>query len=247
MAALPFAAASIIPSPRYASGQRIGMTDFARLRQSMVDSQIRPNDVTDPRIIAAMLELPRERFVPAARADLAYLDDDIIVREAQRDGAPRYLMEPMIQARLVQALELQPQDNVLDVGCATGYSTALLARLAGSVTGLEEDAELVRTARERLAEMGITNARIVQAPLPGGAPGGEKYDAILLNGSVERVPESLARQLKEDGRLVAVMRCGPLGRATLQVRNNGVLSGRPLFDAAVPMLPGFEAPREFVF
>src|SRR5690606_38215395 len=115
------------------------MIDFERLRQSMVDSQIRPNDVTDPRILAAMLEVPRERFVPPERRDLAYLDDDIVVREAADGRAARYLVEPMILARLVQALDLSTEDRVLDVGCATGYSTAVLAHLAGSVYGLESE------------------------------------------------------------------------------------------------------------
>jgi protein-L-isoaspartate(D-aspartate) O-methyltransferase len=223
------------------------MIDFVRLRQSMVDSQIRPNDVTDPRIIAAMLELPRERFVPAARADLAYLDDDIALREAQPGRPARYLMEPMILARLIQALDIRPNESVLDVGCATGYSTALLARLAGSVTGLEEDAELAQIARSRLGELGAGNARIVEGRLTAGAPNGATFDAILLNGSVEAIPDILAGQLREDGRLIAVLRAGPPGRATLHVRSGGNLSRRPLFDAAVPLLPGFNVPRGFVF
>jgi protein-L-isoaspartate(D-aspartate) O-methyltransferase len=218
------------------------MIDFERLRQSMVDSQIRPNDVTDPRILAAMLEVPRERFVPQHLAGLAYLDDDIVVREA-RDGRPaRYLMEPMILARLVQALNLLPQDRVLDIGCATGYSTAVLTHLAGSVHGLESEADLAAAAQKNIA-----NAQIVTGALTQGAAQLAPFDAILINGSVEIVPESLLVQLKEGGRLVAVVRKGPPGRATLYARNNGAVSARPLFDAAVPALPGFEAPQGFVF
>jgi protein-L-isoaspartate(D-aspartate) O-methyltransferase len=247
MAALPFATGSIIPLGAQDTRAEDEMIDFARLRQSMVDSQIRPNDVTDPRIIAAMLELPRERFVPAVRADLAYLDDDIVVREAQSGRPARYLMEPMILARLIQALEICPEESVLDVGCATGYSTALLARVAGSVTGLEQDAELARVARDRLGEFGADNARIVQGPLTGGVPGGATFDAILLNGSVEGIPEALVGQLTEDGRLVAVIRAAPPGRATLHIRSGRSVSRRPLFDAAVPALPGFDVPRGFVF
>jgi protein-L-isoaspartate(D-aspartate) O-methyltransferase len=218
------------------------MIDFDRLRQSMVDSQIRPNDVTDPRILAAMLEVPRERFVPPQRAGLAYLDDDIVVREAGEDSPARYLVEPMILARLVQALNLTAQDHVLDVGCTTGYSTAILSHLAGAVCGLESDSELAAAAQRN-----VPNARIVTGPLTGGAALAGPFDAILINGSVEVVPESLLSQLKEGGRLVAVVRKGPPGRATVYARNNGAVSARPLFDAAVPPLPGFEAPQGFVF
>jgi len=218
------------------------MIDFERLRQSMVDSQIRPNDVTDPRILAAMLEVPRERFVPPHLIGLAYLDDDIVVREAA-DGRPaRYLMEPMILARLVQALNLLPQDRVLDVGCATGYSTAVLTHLAGSVCGLESESDLAAAAQKNVA-----NAQIVTGPLTKGVAQAAPFDAILINGSVEVGPESLLSQLKEGGRLVAVVRKGPPGRATLYARNNGAVSARPLFDAGVPPLPGFEAPQGFVF
>jgi protein-L-isoaspartate(D-aspartate) O-methyltransferase len=218
------------------------MIDFERLRQSMVDSQIRPNDVTDPRILAAMLEVPRERFVPPQRAGLAYLDDDIVVREAGSSSPARYLVEPMILARLVQALNLTAQDHVLDVGCTTGYSTAILSHLAGAVCGLESESDLAAAAQRN-----VPNAKIVTGPLTEGAASSGPFDAILINGSVEIVPESLLEQLKEGGRLVAVVRKGPPGRATVHVKNNGAVSTRPLFDAAVPSLPGFEAPQGFVF
>jgi protein-L-isoaspartate(D-aspartate) O-methyltransferase len=218
------------------------MIDFERLRQSMVDSQIRPNDVTDPRILAAMLEVPRERFVPPQRAGLAYLDDDIVVSEASDGNPARYLVEPMILARLIQALNLTAQDHVLDVGCTTGYSSAILSHLAGSVCGLESDSELAAAAQRN-----VPNARIVTGPLTGGTVQAGPFDAILVNGSVEVVPESLLSQLKEGGRLVAVVRKGPPGRATIYALHNGAVSARPLFNAAVPPLPGFEAPRGFVF
>jgi len=223
------------------------MIDFSRLRQSMVDSQIRPNDVTDLRLIAAMLELPREKFVPPARAELAYLDDDLPVRDAGEGRPPRYLVEPMVFARLVQALDLGEGDRVLDIGCATGYSTAVLARLAGSIVGLEEDAELAAAARNNLSEAGIRNAEIVVGALNTGAAEKGPFDAILINGAVEVVPEMLFAQLKEGGRLAAVVRTNPPGRATIYVRTAGVVSARPLFDAAVPPLPGFAAPHGFVF
>lgn len=223
------------------------MIDFNRLRQSMVDSQIRPNDVTDLRIIAAMLDVPRERFVPASRADLAYLDDDLPLNDAGSDGTPRYLIEPMVLAKLIQALDLSGNERVLDVGCATGYSSALLRQLAAEVVAIESDPALAATARRILAELVVANVQVVSGPLINGVPEAGPYDAILLNGSVEFLPNALLDQLKEGGRLVAVIRSGPLGRAILHRRIEGEVSRRPLFDAAVPMLPGFAVPRGFVF
>ena len=223
------------------------MIDFNRLRQSMVDSQIRPNDVTDLRIIAAMLEVPRERFVPASRAGLAYLDDDLPLNGAGSGGTPRYLIEPMVLAKLIQALDLSGNERVLDVACATGYSSALLRQLAAEVIAIESDPDLAAAAREVLAALAVSDVRVVTGPLTDGVPDAGPYDAILLNGSVEFVPDALLAQLKEGGRLVAVIRSGPLGRATLHRRVAGTISRRPLFDAAVPMLPGFEVPPGFVF
>lgn len=223
------------------------MIDFNRLRQSMVDSQIRPNDVTDLRIIGAMLDVPRERFVPANRAGLAYLDDDLPVSDPAAGGTPRFLIEPMILAKLIQALDLSERERVLDVGCATGYSAALLRQLAAEVIALESDQELAAAARRTLSDLEMADVQIVSGPLTKGAAEAGPYDAILVNGSVEFVPDELLDQLKEGGRLVAVVRRGPLGRATLYLRAGGALSSRPLFDAAVPALPGFEVPRGFVF
>jgi protein-L-isoaspartate(D-aspartate) O-methyltransferase len=220
------------------------MIDFTRLRRSMVDSQIRPNAVTDPRIIEAMLELPREHFVPSSRANLAYLDDDLPLSDG---AAARCLMEPMVLARLVQGLELSGTDNVLDVGGATGYSTALLARLARQVVMVEEDPNLASAARKNLSDLGIANVDVVTGPLKAGVSGRGPYNAILLNGSVEIVPDSLLAQLDEGGRLATVVRNGPPGRATVFVRAGGVVSRRPLFDAGVTPLPGFDAARGFVF
>jgi protein-L-isoaspartate(D-aspartate) O-methyltransferase len=194
-----------------------------------------------------MLDLPRERFVPDVRAELAYLDDDLVVREAGPAGPARYLIEPMILAKLIQALDLSETDHVLDVGCASAYSSAIISRLAGTVVGLESDPGLAARARQTFSDLGIPNAQIVEGALIGGAAGAGPYDAVLINGAVDAVPDALIGQLKDGGRLVAVVRDGRVGRATLYSRQGDTVSNRPLFDAAVPLLQGFEAPRGFVF
>jgi protein-L-isoaspartate(D-aspartate) O-methyltransferase len=223
------------------------MIDFAQLRQSMVDSQIRANDVTDPRILAAMLELPRERFAPEDRRGLAYIDDDLPLRDGATGKPARYLIEPMVLAKLVQALDIDAEDRVLDVGTATGYSAALLGRLAASVVALEEDPGLAATAAKLLADLDAVNVRVATGPLTAGWPADKPYDAILVNGSVEIVPEELLSQLAEGGRIGAVTRNGNSSRATIYTRVAGSVASRPVFDAAVPPLPGFAAPKTFVF
>ncbi|MSP47268.1 MAG: protein-L-isoaspartate O-methyltransferase [Xanthobacteraceae bacterium] len=220
------------------------MIDFPALRRMMVDGQVRTADVTDPRLLAAMLALPRERFFPEEKAALAYLDLDVPVSEA--GGPVRRLLKPMVLAKLLQTAGIAENDHVLDVGCATGYSTALLSHLAGSVVGLEEDAALARWAAEALARAGLTNARIVTGALSLGAPEGGPYDLIVLQGSAEIVPVALFDQLKDGGRLACVLGRGP-GKAMLYRRIEGELSGRVVFDAAASPLPGFAKPHEFVF
>ena len=223
------------------------MTDFAAVRRMMVDGQVRTSDVTDPRIIAAMLELPRERFVPQSKADLAYLDFDVPVTEAAGGKPARRLLKPMVLAKMVQAAAVGASDHVLDVGCASGYSSALLGRLARSVIALEEEEALVRLARDNLKAIGADNVTVVAGPLTQGWQGGAPYDVIFLNGATEIVPHALTRQLKAGGRLVAVMGCTPTGQAILYRAVGGEVSGWPIFDAAAPLLPGFAAPPEFVF
>jgi protein-L-isoaspartate(D-aspartate) O-methyltransferase len=223
------------------------MTDFAAARRMMVDGQVRTSDVTDSRIIAAMLELPRERFVPEGNAALAYLDLDVPVARAGGGGPPRRLLKPMVLAKMVQAAAVREADHVLDVGCATGYSSALLARLAASVIALEEDPALARIAEENLKEIAGEKVTVVTGTLPQGWPPQAPYDVIFLNGASEIVPRALFGQLKDRGRLIAVIGRSPAGRAMLYRSIAGDVSGWPVFDAAAQTLPGFAAPPQFVF
>lgn len=221
------------------------MIDFARARRTMVDTQIRVNDVTDARIIEALLSVPREAFVPEARRELAYIDDDVAVNEAANGRPARYLIELMVLAKMVHAAAIGPDDAVLDIGVATGYSSAVLARIAASVVALEEDEALVGAARQALAGSG--NVTVVAGPLAAGAAQQGPYDAILLEGAVEVVPEALFSQLKDGGRLVAVVGAGRAAKCLVHTRISDEISARPIFDAAIPPLPGFAAVRGFVF
>jgi protein-L-isoaspartate(D-aspartate) O-methyltransferase len=229
--------------------QGFGMTDFATMRRMMVDGQIRPSDITDPRLIEAMLDIPREDFLPAGKielAELAYLDRDLPVG-AGEGGAARRLLKPMVLAKMIQALDIQDGDAVLDVGCLSGYSSALLGRLARSVTALEDDTALANAARAALARVGASNVTVVQGRLPDGWRAGAPYDAILVGGAVEVAPEALFGQLREGGRLVCIRGGGPAAKAMLYRLDFGDIGGRPVFDAAAPVLPGFAAPAGFVF
>jgi protein-L-isoaspartate(D-aspartate) O-methyltransferase len=219
------------------------MTDFAAARRMMVDGQVRPGDVTDLRIIAAMLEIPRERFVPDRAAALAYLDADVPV--AGNASGTRRLLKPMVLARLVQAAQVGADDRVLVVGCATGYSAALMARLAREVVALEEDAELASLAAANL--QAVANIALQRGPLTQGWPPLAPYDVILLDGAAEAMPEVLCRQLREGGRLVAVVRRGRTGQAMLYRAAGGDVSGWPFLDATASVLPGFAAVPSFVF
>ncbi|MEN3377777.1 MAG: protein-L-isoaspartate(D-aspartate) O-methyltransferase [Hyphomicrobiales bacterium] len=219
------------------------MVDFAQARRTMVDSQVRPSDVTDLRLIAAMLDVPREQFVPAARRAIAYLDIDVPVGEQNA----RALLKPMVLAKLLQAAGIAEGDRVLDVGCATGYSTAVLARLAGQVIGLEEDVALARIAGETLAASGVSNVSVVSGALPDGWQRNAPYDVIVVEGASEVVPAALLSQLADGGRLVAVIGSGPMGKATIYRAAGGRSTGQTLFDATAPLLPGFAKAAAFVF
>jgi len=218
-----------------------GMFDSAAARRMMVDGQVRTADVTNLDLIAAMLSVPRERFVPSSLAEQAYVDSDIAI------GQGRALLKPMVLAKLIHAARVRSDDHVLDVGCGTGYSSAVLARLAGSVIALEEDAALARQAKEALAATGAAGVVVAIAPLIEGWPAAAPYDLILLNGATEITPEALGRQLKPSGRLACIFGRAPASKGMIYRLVEGRLVGRPIFDAAAPLLPGFVAPPAFVF
>jgi len=217
------------------------MPDFTAQRQTMVDAQVRTNDVTEPRIHEAMRAVPRERFVPSSKRAIAYADMAIEVAPG------RFLLDPRTFAKLLQLANVRPSDAVLDVASATGYSAAVLARMAKSVTALEQDADLVRVAVEALSAVGATNATVVQGPLAGGCKSAAPFDVVFVNGAIGTRPDGLLAQLSEGGRLVAIVQDGAQGRANLYVNMHGRVGVRPDFDATVPPLAGFKKSVGFVF
>jgi len=219
------------------------MTDFATARRHMVDGQVRPNHVTDLRVISAMLEVPRERFAPPAATSLAYLDLDLAVGEGA--VTPRRLLKPMVLAKLINAADLEPTDRVLDVGCATGYAAAVLSRIAGQVVALEQDASLANAARAALAS--LPNVSVVSGRLIDGWTQGAPYDVILLEGATEIEPQAFCRQLKDGGRLLCVFGAGPGATAMLYRRSGEEMGGRSIFGATAAVLPGFIKPPVFAF
>ena len=215
------------------------MTDFAAARRHMVDGQVRTADVTDLRIISAMQEVPRERFAPPEAVGLAYLDLALPV------GGGRCLVKPMVLAKLIQALDLEPTDRVLVVGCATGYTASVLARIAGQVVALEQDEKLAQAAQAALAAQ--PNVTVARGALVEGFASGAPYDAILIDGAVEFVPDALRRQLKDGGRLACVLGVPPHATARLYRRSGDELGDRAIFDAAATLLPGFAKTPVFAF
>lgn len=220
------------------------MIDFAAARQMMIDSQLRPNGVTDLRIIAAFQEVPREAFLPPEMADLAYLDRDVRWPAAEPGGPDRFLLKPMVTAKLIEASAVTDRDRVLVIGSGSGYSAAIMARLAREVVALDEGPIPVK-ATDWLAA--ARNIGIVEGPLSEGWPAGGPYDVILLDGAVEFLPQPLISQLEEGGRIAGILKSGPVGKGTIWRLTQGRLNARPVFDAAAPLLPGFVRPPEFVF
>jgi protein-L-isoaspartate(D-aspartate) O-methyltransferase len=220
------------------------MSGFSTARLKMVDGQVRTNDVTDRRILDAMLTVPREAFVPASRQALAYLDLDLDVSEG---SAKRFLIKPQLIGKLLQAAEIGEGDNVLVVGCATGYLAALTAKLARQVTATESDSALVAKAKDAFAAIGLTNVTCKAAACAEGDPAAAPYDVIILNGATEVTPDGLFGQLREGGRLVGIWAESRPSRAIIVTRTHGEFGHRPLFDAAAPVLPGLERAAAFVF
>jgi protein-L-isoaspartate(D-aspartate) O-methyltransferase len=220
------------------------MVDFAALRQRMVDNQLRTSQVTDREVIRAFLTVPRELFVESAERPFAYAD-----RELKMTGeAPnRRMLDPVTLARLIHALPRGPEVRALVVGCGTGYSAAILAELSGSVGALDENRALVGLARENLASLGAANVSVVEGKLVEGDGAAAPYEAILVDGAVEVLPEAIMRQLKEGGRLATVERDDRVSRAMLYEKVGEDATKWPLFDAWATLLPGFERKREFVF
>lgn len=222
------------------------MIDFSVARLNMVESQVRPNGITDRRIIAAIEQVPRENFVPESRRALAYMDEDVSLDPADRAAGPRALIEVMAFARMLQHAAIKPSDKVLVVGAGTGYGTAVIAQFAGSVVALESDPALAARAKAHVA--GLANVKLVEGPLAAGVAADQPYDVILLEGRAEEVPSALLDQLADDGRLVAVVGETETAHACVYSKANGAVAVRQVFDASVTALPGFAKKKPaFVF
>ena len=216
------------------------MTDFATRRTVMVDTQVRPADVTKFPVIKALLSVPREAYVPRSLREAAYIGENLVI-------APRrVVLEARTLAKLLDALDIQPDEMVLDLGCGLGYSTAVIARLAEAVIAVEEDAALAAQAEKTLASEGVDNAAVITGPLAQGAAKHGPYDVITLQGAIETLPQALSDQLKEGGRVGCVFMEGALGLARVGYKVDGVVTWRFAFNATAPVLPGFELRRGFV-
>lgn len=217
------------------------MADFAQRRRTMVDTQVRPSDVTSFTVIDAMLETPREAFVPDAARDLAYVGGPVALT------ATRQLMEPRTIAKMLEVLDVTPADLVLEIGPGMGYTTALLARMAEAVVAVEEDPDLARDAEAALSAQEVDNAAVLTGALAEGSARNGPYDAIIAFAGVERMPEAILDQLKEGGRIVALFMDGPLGEVRMGLKTHGIVSWHMEFNAAAPVLPGFARAPSFVF
>ena len=208
----------------------------------MVDAQIRPNQVDDEVALHAIRATPREAFIPRALHGVAYSDGDLPL------GGGRFVMEPLVLARLLQAAAIQADDVALAVGCATGYSAAVLSHMAGAVVAVESESELIDKATENLSDLGIDTVAVMQADLKAGYPKQAPFDLIFFDGAIDDIPAEIADQLAENGRLVAIVKAaGDVGRGVLMTRRNGVLNRRDVFNADIPYLPGFEPAALFKF
>jgi protein-L-isoaspartate(D-aspartate) O-methyltransferase len=215
------------------------MTDFQTRRMVMVDTQVRPSDVTKFPIIAAMLAVPREVYVPSARREAAYVGENVDI------GAGRVVLEARTLAKLLDALDIQPDELVLDVGCGLGYSTAVMAHLADAVIAVEENAAHAAAAQRTLNDEGVDNAAVITGPLVAGSAKHGPYDVITVQGGVEVIPPAILDQLKDGGRIGALFMEGPLGVARIGYKSDGRVTWRSVFNASAPVLAGFRAERGF--
>ena len=215
------------------------MTDFSNRRTMMVDTQVRPSDVTKFPIIEAMLTIPREAYVPAAAREAAYMGENLTI------AAGRVMLEPRTLAKMLDALDIQPTDVVLDVGCGLGYSSAVMARFADAVVAVESDAGLAAEAERILLTQGVDNAAVICGPLAAGAAKHGPYDVVTVQGGVETVPAALLDQIKDGGRIACIFMEGALGVVRIGHKRNGVVGWRYSFNAGAPVLQGFAAMRIF--
>lgn len=215
--------------------------DFEQARRNMVASQVKTNEVNDPLVIDAISQVPRENFLPAARQSLAYVDEDLEISPG------RWLMEPMVAARLLQLADVQPTDHALVLPCGTGYMAAVLSYMAGSVVAVEEDGPIKDGASKLLGELGADTVAVVSGAVADGCPDQAPFDVIVFDGAVSAVPAEVQQQLADGGRLVAVIQSGPVGRATLIQRTGDAFGRRAAFDASVPVLPEFAPKPSFAF
>ncbi|MEM7621399.1 MAG: protein-L-isoaspartate O-methyltransferase [Pseudomonadota bacterium] len=223
------------------------MSDINLARQNMVESQVHTADVTDRRILRALGQLPREIFVPSSMRSIAYMDEHIKLTEVILTSSARFLMSSMPLAKLVQLANINSTDLVLDIGCTTGYSTALLSKLADSVVGLDADQNLTDQATKNLMTIGADNSAIVVGPHRQGYSKEGPYDVIFINGAVPYVSDEIFSQLKENGRLVMVLSETDFGKACLFTKSQNSISQKSYFDVSVPILPGFKKEKDFVF
>ncbi|MDZ4093339.1 MAG: protein-L-isoaspartate O-methyltransferase [Paracoccaceae bacterium] len=217
------------------------MTEFSDRRTVMVDTQVRPSDVTKFPIIEAMLAIPREVYVPSDKREAAYVGENV------RIAPGRVVLEPRSFAKLLDALDVQPGELVLDLGCGLGYSTAVIARLAEAVIAVEEDEAMAAEAQRTLSAENVDNAAVIVGPLQNGAAKHGLYDVIILEGGVEVMPEALLAQLKDGGRIGCIFMEAALGVARIGYKIDGLITWRPVFNASAPVLAGFEARRGFAF
>lgn len=215
------------------------MTDFAARRTMMVDTQVRPNDVTKFPIIEAMLAIPREAFVPARQREAAYVGGNLDL------GRGRVILEARTLAKMLDALDVRPTDLVLDIGCGLGYSSAVIARMAEAVVAVEEESGFAGQAQSRLSGEGVDNVAVIEGPLARGAAKHGPYDVIVVEGAAEVLPETLAEQLKEGGRVGCLFMDGALGVCRIGYKIDGAITWRFAFNAAAPVLPGFAAVHSF--